>query len=223
VRKEFDLALLSSLRILLFMSHFPISTPRVTLPLRQMKSKPATLKFPPAVLRRARRIRLLLMDVDGTMTDGGIRLLSAPDGTVSEMVVFHSQDGVALNLLRRSGVRTGMITGRGSASVTQRARELGVEFVAQHIHEKRPAFEDILSRASVSAEETAYVGDDLPDLVILERVGLAVAVANATADVKRQAHYVTRARGGDGALREVVELLLRAQGKWRELYRNARA
>ncbi len=180
-------------------------------------------RFSPAVLRRARRIRLLLMDVDGTMTDGGIRLLSAPDGTVSEMVVFHSQDGVALNLLRRSGVRTGMITGRGSAAVTQRARELGMEFVSMHIHEKRPAFDDILSRAGVSAEETAYVGDDLPDLVILERVGLAVAVANATAEVKRQAHYVTRARGGDGALREVVELILRAQGKWSELYRSARA
>jgi 3-deoxy-D-manno-octulosonate 8-phosphate phosphatase (KDO 8-P phosphatase) len=181
------------------------------------------IRFSASVLRRARRIRLLLMDVDGTMTDGGIRLLSQPDGSFTEMVVFHSQDGVALNLLRRSGVRTGMITGRGSSAVTQRARELGMEFVSMHIHEKLPAFEEILTRAGVSADETAYVGDDLPDLVILERVGLAVAVANATAEVKRQAHYTTRASGGDGALREVVELILRAQGRWDELYRSARA
>jgi len=188
-----------------------------------MKSKSSILKFPRSALRRAQRIRLLLMDVDGTMTDGGIRLLSMPDGSFTEMVVFHSQDGVALNLLRRSGVRTGMITGRGCASVTQRARELGMEFVSMHIHEKLPAFEDILARAGVSAEETAYAGDDLPDLVIFDRVGLAVAVANATAEVKRQAHYTTRARGGDGAMREVVELILRAQGKWDALYPSARA
>ncbi|HUJ39110.1 MAG TPA: HAD hydrolase family protein [Candidatus Acidoferrales bacterium] len=188
-----------------------------------MKSRSSRLRFSASVLRRARRIRLLLMDVDGTMTDGGIRLLSMPEGSFSELVVFHSQDGVALNLLRRSGVRTGMITGRGSAAVTQRAREVGIEFVSMHIHEKLPAFEDILARAGVSAEETAYAGDDLPDLVILERVGLAVAVANATEEVKRQAHYVTRAAGGDGAMREVVELILRAQGKWSSLYRSARA
>jgi 3-deoxy-D-manno-octulosonate 8-phosphate phosphatase (KDO 8-P phosphatase) len=185
--------------------------------------KTTKTKIPPAVLRRARRIRLLLMDVDGTMTDGGIHLLSTPDGGVAEMVVFSSHDGVALNLLRRAGVRTGMITGRGSAAVEHRAREVGVEFVAQKVHEKLPAFEDILKRAAVPREETAYVGDDLPDLVILERVGLAVAVANATPEVKRQAHYVTRAYGGNGALREVVELLLRAQGKWDSLYRSARA
>ncbi|HVN08968.1 MAG TPA: HAD hydrolase family protein [Patescibacteria group bacterium] len=188
-----------------------------------MKSTTSALKFPASVVRRARRIRLLLMDVDGTMTDGGIRLLSMPDGSFTEMVVFHSQDGVALNLLRRSGVRTGMITGRGSAAVTQRARELGMEFVSMHIHEKLPAFEDILARAGVSAAETAYAGDDLPDLAILERAGLAIAVANATEEVKRQVHYVTRAAGGDGAMREVVELILRAQGKWKQLYRSARA
>jgi 3-deoxy-D-manno-octulosonate 8-phosphate phosphatase (KDO 8-P phosphatase) len=181
------------------------------------------LRVSPAVLRRARRVRLLLTDVDGTMTDGGIRLLSWPDGTVTEMKVYDSQDGVAMNLARRAGLRTGMISGRESPAALQRARELHMEFVAQKIHEKLPAFEDILKRAGVSAEETAYMGDDLPDLVLLERVGLAVAVANATPEVKRQAHYVTRAAGGAGALREVVELILRAQGKWDSLYRGARA
>ncbi len=180
-------------------------------------------KLSPQLLRRARRIRLLLMDVDGTMTDGGIRLLSWSDGAVTEMKVFHSQDGVALHLARRAGLRTGMITGRESPATSHRARELGMEFVSQKAREKLPALEDILTRSGVPAEETAYVGDDLPDLAVMERVGLAVAVANATPEVKRQAHYVTRASGGAGALREVVELILRAQGKWQELYRKARA
>ncbi|HUK54917.1 MAG TPA: HAD hydrolase family protein [Candidatus Binatia bacterium] len=180
-------------------------------------------RFSAQLLRRARRIRLLVVDVDGTMTDGGIRLLSWPDGTVTEMKVFDSQDGVALKLVRRAGIRTGMITGRESAANAHRARELGMEFVAQKTHHKIPAFEGILARAGVSADETAYVGDDLPDLPVLARVGLAVAVANATAEVKRQAHYTTRAAGGCGALREVVELILRAQGKWESLYGSAQA
>jgi len=180
-------------------------------------------RISPNVLRRARRIRLLLVDVDGTMTDGGIRLLSWPDGGVTEMKVYDSQDGVAMNLARAGGLRTGMISGRESPAALQRSRELHMDFVAQAIHQKLPAFEDILKRAGVSAEETAYAGDDLPDLVLLERVGLAVAVANAVPEVKRQAHYVTRASGGAGAMREVVELILRAQGKWEGLYRGARA
>jgi len=175
------------------------------------------------VIRRARRIRLLLTDVDGTMTDGRVHLLSWPDGAVTEMKVFDSQDGVALNLARRAGLRTGMISGRQSPAALQRSHEMHMDFVAQGIHEKLPAFEDILKRAGASEEETAYVGDDLPDLVLLERVGLAVAVSNAVPEVKRQAHYVTRAAGGAGALREIVELILRAQGKWDTLYRSARA
>jgi 3-deoxy-D-manno-octulosonate 8-phosphate phosphatase (KDO 8-P phosphatase) len=180
-------------------------------------------RISPQLLRRARRIRLLLMDVDGTMTDGGVRLLAWPDGAVTEMKVFDSQDGVALNMIRRAGVRTGMISGRDTPATSHRARELHMDFVAQGIHEKLPAFEDMLKRAGVPAEDTAYVGDDLPDLVVMERVGLAVAVANATPEMKRQAHYVTRAAGGAGAMREVVELILRAQGKWDQLYRSARA
>jgi len=177
----------------------------------------------PAVLRRAKRIRLLLADVDGTMTNGGIHLLSWPDGSVTEMKVYNGQDGVAMNLVRRAGIRTGMISGRESPAARQRARELHMDFVAEGIHEKLPAWEDILKRAGVPAEETAYVGDDLPDLVLLERAGLAIAVANAVPEVKRQAHYVTRAGGGDGAMREVAELILRAQGKWEDTYRSARA
>ncbi|HMD32924.1 MAG TPA: HAD hydrolase family protein [Candidatus Acidoferrales bacterium] len=183
----------------------------------------AKTKISPQILRRARRIKLLLTDVDGTMTDGGIHLLSWPDGGVTEMKVYDSQDGVALNLIRRAGIRTGMISGRESPAALERSRELHMDFVAQMIHQKLPAWEDILKRAGVSAEETAYAGDDLPDLVLLERAGLAVAVANAVPEVKRQAHYVTRARGGAGAMREIVELILRAQGKWDDLYRSALA
>ena len=177
----------------------------------------------PAVARRAKRIKLLLTDVDGTMTSGGIRLLSWPDGAVTEMKVYDGQDGVAMNLIRRAGIRTGMISGRESPAARQRARELHMDFVAEGIHAKLPAWEDILKHAGVAAEETAYVGDDLPDLVLLERAGLAVAVANAVPEVKKQAHYVTRAPGGGGSMREVVELILRAQGKWDGLYRSALA
>ena len=187
-------------------------------------TKPAKVQkkiFPPAVLQRARRIRLLLVDVDGVLTDGGIRLLSWPDGKVTEMKVFNSQDGVALKLLRRAGVQTGMITGRECAANVHRAKELGMDYVNQNTHTKIPAFLHILERAAVAPEETAYVGDDLPDLGVMERVGLAVAVANATDAVKRQAHYITRASGGAGAVREVVELILRAQGKWDALSRSA--
>jgi 3-deoxy-D-manno-octulosonate 8-phosphate phosphatase (KDO 8-P phosphatase) len=188
-----------------------------------MKANSSSPKYSAAILRRARRIRLLLMDVDGVMTDGGIRLLSWQDGTVTEMKQFNSQDGVSLRLLLRAGVRTGMITGRESAANAHRAREMGMEFVAQKTREKLPAFEQILARAGVTAEETAYVGDDLPDLPVLERAGLAVAVANATPEVKRIAHFTTRVAGGSGALREVAELILRAQGKWSDLYPSARA
>jgi 3-deoxy-D-manno-octulosonate 8-phosphate phosphatase (KDO 8-P phosphatase) len=180
-------------------------------------------KFSAKLMRRARRIRLLLMDVDGVMTDGGIRLLSWPDGTVTEMKQFSSQDGVSLKLLRRAGVRTGMITGRESTANAHRAREMDMEFVAQKTRDKLPAFEDILARAGLTAQEVAYVGDDLPDLPVLGRVGLAVAVANATPEVKRIAHFTTRAAGGSGALREVAELILRSQGKWMDLYPSAQA
>jgi 3-deoxy-D-manno-octulosonate 8-phosphate phosphatase (KDO 8-P phosphatase) len=173
--------------------------------------------------KRARRIRLLLLDVDGVLTDGRICLLSMPDGTAQEMKVFHSHDGAALKLARTMGLRTGIITGRDSAATTRRAREVGMEFVSQKQARKLPAYEEILGQARLDDAEVAYMGDDLPDLPVLARVGLAFAPANAAAEVKRVVHYVTRRRGGEGAVREAVEAILRARGVWREAIGQAEA
>jgi 3-deoxy-D-manno-octulosonate 8-phosphate phosphatase (KDO 8-P phosphatase) len=183
----------------------------------------ASRKISPALKRRAARIRLLLMDVDGVLTDGYIYLQSLPDGTTAEMKVFHSQDGAGLKLAGLAGLRTGLITGRDSAAVTRRAQEVGMDFVYQSRAEKLSAYDEILRRAGLKDEEVAYVGDDLPDLPVLARVGLGVAVVNAVPEVKNVAHYITTRAGGSGAVREVIELLLQAQGKWARVIRIARA
>ena len=172
--------------------------------------------------KRAARIRLLLVDVDGVLTDGRIYLQSLPDGTAVEMKVFDAHDGAGLKLARLAGLRTGLITGRDSTAVTRRAREIGMDFVYQKRDEKLSAYLEILHRAGLRDPEVAYVGDDLPDLPVLARVGLAVAVANAVPEVKKAAHFVTRRSGGAGAVREVVELVLKAQGKWAKAIRMAR-
>lgn len=173
--------------------------------------------------RRARRIRLLLMDVDGVLTDGRVWLQSWPDGSAHEIKGFSAYDGAGLKLARRAGLRTGIITGRDSPATTRRAREAEIEFVYQGRAEKLAAYEEVLRKARAKDEEAAFIGDDLPDLPLLARVGLAVAVANAAPEVKRAAHYVTSRCGGQGAVREVVELILKAQGRWKEAVRNARA
>jgi 3-deoxy-D-manno-octulosonate 8-phosphate phosphatase (KDO 8-P phosphatase) len=174
------------------------------------------LKFPAALMRRARKIGVLLMDVDGTMTRGIVCLQGFPDGSVVEMKVFNAHDGAGIKLAGIMGIRTGLITGRDSAATTRRAREASMEFVAQGQAKKLEAYKAILLRAGVADDEVAYVGDDLPDLPLLERAGLAVAVADAVYEVKKAAHYVTIAKGGEGAVREVVELILKAQGKWKK-------
>jgi len=172
---------------------------------------------------RAKKIRVLLMDVDGVLTDGRIWLLSRSDGTASEIKGFSAYDGAGLKLARAAGLRTGLITGRESSAVAQRARECEIEFVYQHRATKIGALEEILQTTGASANEVAYVGDDLPDLSVLQRVGLAVAVANAVPEVKRAAHFVTSRSGGEGALREVIELIVKAQGKWAVASRDAKA
>jgi 3-deoxy-D-manno-octulosonate 8-phosphate phosphatase (KDO 8-P phosphatase) len=174
------------------------------------------IQFPAKVVRRARKIRVLLMDVDGTMTSGMVCLQSFPDGSVAEMKVFNAHDGAGIKLAGIMGIRTGLITGRDSTATTRRAREASMEFVIQGQPKKLESYKAILARAGVTDEEVAYVGDDLPDLPILERAGLAVAVGDAVAEVKRAAHYVTTVRGGRGAIREVVELILKSQGKWKK-------
>ena len=181
------------------------------------------IKFPAPVLRRAKPIKVLLMDVDGTMTPGYVCLQTFPDGSVAEMKMFHAHDGAGIKLASIMGIRTGLITGRDSPATARRARESSMEFVIQGQPKKLESYKAILTRAGVTDEEVAYVGDDLPDLPILQRVGLGVAVANAVVEVKRAAHYVTVAKGGEGAIREVVELILKAQGRWKKAIPQALA
>ena len=177
----------------------------------------------PNTKKRASRIKLLLMDADGVLTDGRVYLQSLPDGSAQELKVFHAHDGLAVKTARSVGLRCGVITGRKSAALALRAKEMDLEFVYEGQAQKIPALDEILAKAGVRDEEVAYVGDDLPDLPIFSRVGLAIAVANASDEVKRAAHFVTKNCGGQGAVREVVELILKAQGKWTDAIRNARA
>jgi 3-deoxy-D-manno-octulosonate 8-phosphate phosphatase (KDO 8-P phosphatase) len=181
-----------------------------------------------AVLERARKIKLFLMDVDGTITDGGVCLISLPGdgenpGGIAEMKVFNSLDGLGLKLAGTMGIRTGFITGRKSPAVSQRARESNVDFVYLGQSTKIAAFEECMQKAGVKEDEVAYMGDDLPDMPVARRVGLAVAVANAAPELKAICHYTTRAHGGAGTAREVVELILKAQGRWEEAIPQALA
>jgi 3-deoxy-D-manno-octulosonate 8-phosphate phosphatase (KDO 8-P phosphatase) len=178
----------------------------------------------PEILARARKIKLFLMDVDGTLTDGSVNLISLPaDGSVAEMKGFNSQDGMGLKLAHTMGIRTGFITGRKSPAVSQRAHELKVEFVYLGQETKMAAFDECLQKAGVQEDEVAYMGDDLPDMPPAKRAGLAVAVANAAPELKAISHYVTNSPGGAGSAREVVELILKAQGRWEEAIPRALA
>lgn len=181
------------------------------------------LKFPPQVMRRARKVRVFLMDVDGTLTSGAVCLQAFPDGSVAEMKIFNAHDGAGIKLASIMGIRTGVITGRDTPAVAQRAREMSMEFVIQGQPKKLEAYKGILEKAGVTDDEVAYLGDDLPDLPLLGRAGLAVAVADATLEVRRAAHYVTKAPGGRGAAREVVELILKSQHRWKEAIPRALA
>ena len=169
--------------------------------------------------RRAARVRLLLMDVDGVLTDGRLYYLATPKGT-EEFKAFDSQDGIGLRMAVDAGLRTGVISGRRSAGVEARAKMLRMDWVVQETHDKVPAFERILREAGCSPAEAAFVGDDFHDVPVLRRAGFAVAVANARPEVRRAAHWTTRAAGGRGAVRETVELILRARGDWSGLLRR---
>lgn len=163
------------------------------------------------------------MDVDGTMTDGSVTLLSQADGTALEIKTFDAHDGQGLTLARTAGLRTGCITGRESSALRRRATEMKMEFVYMKQALKMPAYEDILKKTAASDDEVAYVGDDLPDLPLLRRAGLAIAVGDAVREVKAVAHYTTKAFAGHGAIREAVELILRSKGIWEEMIDKARA
>lgn len=162
----------------------------------------------PAVLEKARKIKLLVLDVDGVLTDG--RLFFDRDG--NEYKSFHARDGHGLKLLRRSGVEVAVISGRSSPIVAQRMKMLEIEYVYQGHENKRSAFAEILQRCALRPEQTAYVGDDILDLPIMRRTGLAIAVQDANFAVKPHADWCTELPGGQGAVREVCDLLMRAQG-----------
>jgi 3-deoxy-D-manno-octulosonate 8-phosphate phosphatase (KDO 8-P phosphatase) len=169
------------------------------------------------LFRRAAAIKVLLMDVDGVMTDGRLYLLPDRDGNMLETKGFDSQDGIALRWLRWYDIQTGVISGRESPATAERARQVGMTWVFQGHIEKIPLFEQILAEANVTRDEVAYIGDDLTDVVIMRRVGLSFATANARPEAKRSANAVTHAQGGCGAVREVIEVLLRARGVWESL------
>ena len=175
------------------------------------------MSIPTEVREKAARVRLLLMDVDGVMTDGKLYNVPGPDGQMYETKAFDTQDGIALQWLSWKGIKTGLISGRDSPTTETRARQCKFAYIYQGHIEKIPIIEEIMADAGISPDEIAYVGDDLTDVVVMRRVGLAIAVANARPEVKRIAHLVTQAEGGRGAIREVCELLLNAQGHWTDL------
>jgi 3-deoxy-D-manno-octulosonate 8-phosphate phosphatase (KDO 8-P phosphatase) len=163
----------------------------------------------PAPLDRARGIALMAFDVDGVLTDGG--LFVGPAG--EEMKVFNSLDGQGMKMLQENGVALALITGRNSASVTWRARELGITHLYQGVHDKLDACHDILDKTGLRPDQFGYMGDDLPDLRLLSRCGFAATVPQAPDAVKQAAHYVCTRDSGRGAVREVCDFILRAQGK----------
>lgn len=171
------------------------------------------MALPHQVTGNVQKIRFLLLDVDGVLTDGRVGLL--PDG--GEIKYFSIYDGLAIRLAQQAGIEVGFISGRSSQVVRQRAEELGVTLVVQGSREKIRDFQKILEERKLKAEEVAYIGDDLPDIPLLQRVGFSAAPDNAAESVKYHVHYVTRTKGGDGAVREVIDLLLKTSGKWEQV------
>ena len=168
-----------------------------------------------SVEQRAARVTLLLMDCDGVLTDGRIWILESGE----DQKCFNTRDGLGLDLLHRAGLRSGIISGRESSAVLRRSQSLGMSFVRQGCENKLAAFEEILGEAGVSESEVAFIGDDLNDVPLMRRSEFAVAVADAVAEAKVYAHFVTTASGGHGAVRETVELILKAQDRWSDLIR----
>ena len=162
------------------------------------------------ILAKARRIKLILMDADGVLTEGKV---TYGNGNL-ELKSFDVKDGAGIELARKAGIKTGIISGRQSGALQRRAKELRIDEVHQKVINKVEVYKQILGRYSLRDEEVAYIGDDILDLPLLSRVGLSAAVADAHPEVKKRVDLVTTSTGGRGAVRELVELILRAQGKW---------
>jgi len=166
-----------------------------------------------SVLEKAKKVKLLLLDVDGVLTDGRI----VYDSRGRDMKFFDVHDGMGVYLLKKAGIPTILITAKGSGAIKPRARDMQVDAIFADISPKSSVLESILKKYKVSADEVCFVGDDLVDLCLLKRVGFPVAVFNAASEIKETAAYITQRHGGRGAVREAAELLLKAQGKWKEM------
>ncbi len=162
---------------------------------------------------RALRIKMIIMDVDGTLTDGTLSVL--PDG--EEVKSYHVRDGLGILLAHLVGFKTAIITGKTSRALEKRAERLGIDELHQGILDKKRVLEDILARHGLQPEETAYIGDDLGDLEAIRAVGLAAAVADAHPEIKKHCHFISHHNGGKGAVRELIEFILGAQDKWPEV------
>ncbi len=165
------------------------------------------------VQARAARIKLFLMDCDGVLTDARIWVLENGE----DQKAFNTRDGLGLELLHRAGLRSGVISGRVSSALTRRAETLGMSYVRQGCEDKQQAFAEIVADAGVTNAEVAFAGDDLTDIPLMLQSGLGIAVADAVVETREHAHYITEARGGHGAVREAIELILKSQGRWDDL------
>jgi 3-deoxy-D-manno-octulosonate 8-phosphate phosphatase (KDO 8-P phosphatase) len=172
-------------------------------------------------IARAKKIKVLLMDVDGVLTDGKMYYLPGHNGEMVEFKAFHSMDGIGLRLLNQFGIITGIITGRESPGAEDRARNLGMSYAYQGFLSKLNPLREILKDTGFKEENAAYIGDDLTDIPVLKRAGLACAPANALPEVKKTSHLVTGKAGGAGAVREVCDFILKSQGRWKEVMRYA--
>lgn len=174
------------------------------------------------IIKRAKKIKLLLTDVDGVLTDGNMYFVENQKSDLLEIKGFHAQDGIGLWLLRQFGIKTGMITGRISPAAQGRAKTLCMKYVYQGFLGKLTPFEEISRKENLKYDEIGFIGDDLIDLSVLKKAGLACATKNAVPEVKKIAHFVTSKKGGEGAVREICELLLKSQGKWQQALKNIR-
>lgn len=167
---------------------------------------------------RAQKIKLLIFDVDGVLTNG--QIIFGQDGEA--MKVFHAQDGLGISVAHKAGLKTAIITGRDTEMVRRRGAELKIGDVYQGAMDKVVAFQELLAKYNLTPDEVGYVGDDLNDLPVISQVGLACAVANAVPEVKTVAHFVAQHEGGRGAVREIIELILKAQGRWTDIVEDYR-
>ncbi|TWT33218.1 KdsC family phosphatase [Blastopirellula retiformator] len=165
---------------------------------------------------RCKSIEFIVSDVDGVLTDGGVLL----DNEGIEAKQYHIRDGLGIKVWRKAGFRFGIITGRNSQTVRLRSSELGIDVVRQGVDDKLTVANDFLKHFGLNPQQLAYIGDDLPDLPVVRIAGLGVAVNDAAAELREAAHFVTTAPGGRGAVRELVELILKAQGRWADIVRS---